>query len=128
MKKTIAIAVASFALLLTGSSLAPSIASASTIIPDYIDTTGKTNYGDTYRTRLQLKQKNVQLMVTSKGGAWGESDFYGTSGIIWNTYAPDAKIMGSLYYDEFSNQFAYLINDPGTPYQTWVKTSSVKTI
>jgi hypothetical protein len=128
MKKTIAIAITSFTLLLAGSSLTASVASASTAAPDTVETYIYHENAPATKIHPQLIAKDVSLRVTSQVSTWGWASYDGSGNLIANTYGSGASLKGSLYYDATTNTFRYLINDPSTYWQSWVNPNSVKVI
>jgi hypothetical protein len=128
MKKSIAIALTSLTLLLAGGSLTPTVANATTSIPDSINITKKDPSGKIIGSTVYLnsKQKNVELRITSNNGVVGSYDFFGSINMFHNIYTSHSFLSGSLYYEPQSMKTAYLINDPSTNENTWVQVSQVE--
>lgn len=126
MKKTIGIVLASLSLLLAGSSISASVASASTEYPETIDIYPKNNLGEPLFVRAQRDAVFVNLKT--KTIVYATSSFDGKSGVISKVYPAGTNLRGTLYHNTVFNKFSFLIIDPSTNLRCWVNPSLVETV
>jgi hypothetical protein len=126
MKKSIVIAITSFALLLAGESISTSVANASTDAPETYNIYPRNNLGDPVFVRAQRVQTSVKLRV--KQDIMSSTAFDGSDSTLGNIYGAGTNLEGTLYYNPVFNKFAYLINDPSTSNPSWVSTDLVETV